>query len=427
MAALVLELNDAGILAMRSGVETPVLESPGYAVLDDGILLTGTPAERVARLKPRFRHTRFWDALDREPLAKPFPRKLTNADLVHAHLNGIWSELRPGVREVVLVVPGFYEDEQLGLLLGVARACGMPVTAIVDSSVGCPASSSIYLDLFLHRAAATTPGSREVRTDDEVGLTSLRDAWAALLARSFVRQTRFDPLHRAETEQQLHEELSDVLETLAEQDTASLTLPASGKAKRIEITRDEIVDCALPRYQRIAALAGESSPVAVSHRLGALPGFVGTLSGEVSVVPRGEAARTVFERWDDLPQPDKTGMLHLITSFEPKESVNAPPPPRTVTHILHEGVAYAIDPGPFVIGTELSAGERGLALASTPGVSRSHCRIRRVDGRTILVDSSRYGCHVNGFRVDNEAALQPGDRLRLGTSEVELQLIEVRD
>ncbi|HSF19117.1 MAG TPA: FHA domain-containing protein [Vicinamibacteria bacterium] len=427
MAALALELNDAGILAMRSGVETPVLESPGYAVLDDGNLLTGTPAERVARLKPRFRHTRFWDALDREPLAKPFPRNLTNADLVHAHLNGIWSELRPGVREVVLIVPGFYDDEQLGLLLGVARACGMPVTAIVDSSVGCPAGSSVYLDVFLHRAAGTTPGSREVRADDEVGLTSLRDAWAALLARSFVRQTRFDPLHRAETEQQLYEELAEILETLADQDATSLTLQASGKEKRIEITRDEMVDCALPRYQRIAALAGESSSVAVSHRLGALPGFVGTLSGKVIVVPRGEAARTVFERWDDLPQPDDTGTLHLITSFEPKDPVGEPPPSRTVTHLLHEGVAYAIDPGPFVIGTELGAEQRGLALASTPGVSRNHCHIRRAGGRAILVDSSRYGCHVNGFRVQSEATLEPGDRLRLGTSEVELQLIEVKD
>jgi pSer/pThr/pTyr-binding forkhead associated (FHA) protein len=59
------------------------------------------------------------------------------------------------------------------------------------------------------------------------------------------------------------------------------------------------------------------------------------------------------------------------------------------------------------------------------GVSEHHCSLRRIGGELFVEDHSREGCYVNDVRVDELANVRPGDRLRLGTSGVELQLIEV--
>lgn len=59
------------------------------------------------------------------------------------------------------------------------------------------------------------------------------------------------------------------------------------------------------------------------------------------------------------------------------------------------------------------------------GISRMHCTLRRVGGEVLVEDHSRYGTYLNGRRVEERAVLRPGDRLRLGTPGIEVQLIEV--
>ena len=83
MPVVALELNDAGISAVSDGARDTlaIAESPGYALVEDGSIVTGVDARARARLKPRFTHTRFWDALDTTPLSRPFPNKLNRADL----------------------------------------------------------------------------------------------------------------------------------------------------------------------------------------------------------------------------------------------------------------------------------------------------------------------------------------------------------
>jgi pSer/pThr/pTyr-binding forkhead associated (FHA) protein len=96
--------------------------------------------------------------------------------------------------------------------------------------------------------------------------------------------------------------------------------------------------------------------------------------------------------------------------------------------VLHGGVAYPLEPGPFLVGCGLPEDGRGLDLPpGTPGVSKLHASLYRRDGRVVVEDRSRYGCSVNGERVETRTALAPGDRLTLGPSEVELLLIEVKD
>jgi hypothetical protein len=98
------------------------------------------------------------------------------------------------------------------------------------------------------------------------------------------------------------------------------------------------------------------------------------------------------------------------------------------THVLLDGVAHAIDEEPLVFGVAIPAGARGVNLPGpSAGISRSHCSIFRRGGEVLVEDHSSHGSFVNGARVEGRAPLAPGDRLRLGSPGVELQLIRVAE
>ena len=88
MATSVIEINDAGIIA--SVDKEIVVESPGYALLDNGDLLVGQRAYENSRLKPRWTSNRFWRDLSLDPLPNATAQAGTSADLAFAHLKAVW-------------------------------------------------------------------------------------------------------------------------------------------------------------------------------------------------------------------------------------------------------------------------------------------------------------------------------------------------
>ena len=101
-----------------------------------------------------------------------------------------------------------------------AQEAGLTVSGFVDSAVAavstCPAPDPVrYLDLHLQHINVTElTVSAEVRRTRafevrECGLSNLLDSWVNLIADRFVRETRFDPLVTADTEQQLYNQVYD--------------------------------------------------------------------------------------------------------------------------------------------------------------------------------------------------------------------------
>ena len=470
MAALALELNDAGIVAVRDSAPKVLAlpESPGIAVVDGDAIFTGRKARSRLRLTPRFTHTRFWDALDTTPLSRPFPSQLSRADLAHAHLSHLWDEAEGSDRDrAVLAVPGWYSLDQLGLILGMARAIGIAVGCMMDAALAAAAGVTegralVHLDLHLHRVSATSIFRDEklVRentvVNEDVGLVPLQDAWATLVAQSFVRQTRFDPLHSAESEQKLYDALPGWLDALYDEDVATLQMESAGKGRVIELPRQQIVDAALPYYKPITSLAAMSMPpdepamLLIANRLAALPGLVEKLARDVSeniiVLPATAAASgaLLYERLapstPSTPSTKDDALTFLTTLAlgakadasvatsgapiaENAENARAGDPP---THILHDGVAYALKSEPFFLGVSIPDGKRGINLAGeTSGISRDHCIIYGVDGQVVVVDHSKFGTFLNDKRIHEQAVLKKGDWLKLGAPGIELHLIEV--
>jgi hypothetical protein len=229
MSLIGLELNDSGILAGGGNpprlldLDGQVQESPGFALPQKKGLLVGKTAERKAHLFPRQILNRFWDQLNTEPLEQAGKYSPQNhAEIVYRHLSFIWQQLQSHGDPIVMAVPSFYEREHLGLILGIAQELDMPVKGFVPLSLAAsshvsPEKMLMYLDIHLHRIEVIylEQGEhltlRDSATTAEKGLLHLYREWVDMIAREFVRSTRFDPFHQAASEQELYDRLPGIL------------------------------------------------------------------------------------------------------------------------------------------------------------------------------------------------------------------------
>lgn len=456
MAALAIEINDAGLVALADVDGKPGKPSPGYALCEGPDLVLGREAWRRARLRPRHVVDTFWSALDTRPLPRPFPDQLSAADLVHAHLTELWEGWRSGVSAVLLAVPGHYSAEQLALLLGVARAAGLPVDGLVDAAVaaafGQTGERMLYVDVELHRAVVTELLVRgelvrgRVEGAEGSGLAALRESWARRIADAFVRQTRFDPLHAAESEQELYLKLPAWFEDLRRAPRGPIPLELRG-GRVAELSGSELGAASEAVFSAVGRLAGSLKPAGeavallLSSRAASLPGLPERLSGiggvSVVLLPEAAAARGALRAREQIRSDGEA--LPLVSRLrrdvaEQGDDHLSPPPPEpsreapgeAPSHVLHGATAHAITEAPLSIGTAVPEGERGLSMGGeTAGISRVHCRVYRSGVRVLVEDRSRYGTLLNGARIAGSATARTGDRITIGSPGVELLLISV--
>ena len=133
MTLLAAHLNDAGLLFTDG--ERILCREPGFALLEDTGVTTGRAAWASASLNPRRIQNRYWSDLSITPMADSRFRHLTAADLVSRQLEQLWKRVaNPGDR-LVLAVPAYMSNDNLGLLLGIAMDLDIPVVAMVDAAV----------------------------------------------------------------------------------------------------------------------------------------------------------------------------------------------------------------------------------------------------------------------------------------------------
>jgi len=462
VSTLAIDINDANlIIADESGV---LGAEPGYALVADGEVLTGDAAYAQARLRPRDSSNRYWENLSLEEGSAGLEGVDHTAQLAFAQLEDLWKRYGGEDKDALLVVPDHYSREQLGLLLGLAQECGMPVRSLVNTAVAAsarpyPGQRLIYLDAGLHRVSATTleqgtdVAAKTEQAIDGVGLASLIDLWAKRVAEIFVLSTRFDPFHGADSEQLVYDRLPMWLESLQEQDRAELRLPHGDKELCVEVERDQLLGVAAGFYRALVQLIaqcrsrGDSLVVQVSHRLLGLPGVINELSrlDDAHILPLtvGEAALGALQNLDNIAaNPEQVKLVKRL----PWREESAPLAPaaestaadtvretvqkheRPATHIVYRGVAFPVDGNGLLIGRESQAGRRTIVLnGEHSGVSRSHCEFVRSDGELKLRDLSQYGTFVNEKRVSGDLAIQPADVIRIGSPGEELQAIAMEE
>jgi hypothetical protein len=450
MGLLAAHLNDAGIIVVND--EKILYREPGFALLEDNDLICGAEAYANASLKPRRIHNHFWSQLHTEPLADSRFHHLSSADLVSRQLEQIWKQVAKPGDQLAIAVPAYMSHENLGLLLGIASELEIPVAAMGDAAVSATRRQyehavPVHIDLSLHSSLLTRlmqEGQAQVdRTEviEDSGLLLLYESWLKVIAEALVQQSRFDPLHTAETEQMLQNKMPDWLTTAGTAASVSVEVEYRGISHQAEIQSLELVAAAGPVYQNIVSnlralfRAEETPAIQLSDRAARMPGLAETLKarvgGEVFLLEAGATARGLIKRcqrgkssggltlsrhmpWDQTP-----------VSVENQDSGGNGGQP---THLLFGHNAYTLLGEPLVLGSQVAEKERWLDLQTDmPGVSRRHCVVSPDSGQFVVTDHSRYGTFLNGHRIDGSAVLQTGDLIRIGTPGFEFRLISVED
>jgi hypothetical protein len=456
---LALELTDSGLLlARRRGEESEVLtEAPGFAVLEDDATRTGGEAAGRVRLRPLLAHTNFWRGLSTEPLTRPSRLARTTADVAFAQAQAILGARKSEGESVLLAVPAGYSREQLALLLGVINETGVPVAGLVDAALAAcslePAPARVlHLDLELHQAILTVleyaggerAGLKRSRYEIALrhGVLDIQQTLMQFIAETFIRKTRFDPLHDASTEQRLVDQLPTWLGQLRDQEQIAISMQFGDRPLEIEIERAQLIAAVERHYVELlrlvqgARVAGMQIELRLSSRIAAFPGLVDRLATlrdcEIRQLPSGAAAFGILQHEALISRPDALALAYHLpiaraaggaaAAAEP----DATPAPLRPTHLLFQGRAWRISDQPLVIGWSVGTDRRGLTLPSAaPGLSRTHCTVVRRNGAVMVEDHSTYGSYVNEERVAGRTALTVGDRLRLGSPGVTLELIQL--
>lgn len=459
---LAVELNDAGIVLARTtadGARILGQPSPGIALLQDGKVLVGEDAERRHRVAPLHAQNRYWYTLGTEALPWTTRGIATGADLAHAHLSSLLAEpVRAGAHELLLAVPPGYSREQLGLLLGIAGECGIVTRGLVDQGLAACATlpavpHMLHLDLHLHQATATLvevarAESMLRRARYELlpgcGVLAFQQALAQAIAAAFVRETRFDPLHEAATEQRLYDRLPQWLAAAADSDAITADFEFGSATHQLLLQREQLEQAVAAlsdevlRLVQLARPAGMALQVCVTPRVAAIPGLLARLANLrdclVVELPQGAAALGALQFAASVVRPvDALALVHRLplTATADVDSAAFPAGPvvaplEVPTHVLFQGRAWPLTAVPLVLGWSVAAARRALSLpAGIAGVSRSHCTLQAQDGQAFVEDHSTYGTFVNDERVGGHLALRVGDVLRLGAPGVTLQLIRV--
>jgi len=444
MAAVGIELVDAELVAVRGGAA--VAASPGVALLAADGPLVGAVAAASARLQPVLAADRFWSDLTADAVAGSGEGAASHADLAYAHLGALWRSCASAGDEAVFAVPGSMRMHQLGSLVGIARRIGIPVAGVVDAAVAACAGLAarnrvLHLDVQLHQAVLTVMEGervlrrRQVEVAPRAGLKVMHAAWAQLVSEAMVRRTRFDPLHQAASEQQLYDRLPGWLAALAGQDSIDAAIDTASGSYAAPVRREQFTLAAEPWYAQITELvlgahrADETATLALSARAALLPALESRLAAqgglETQRLPAAAAAAGAAARADDIGPRDPPT---LVTALERTHAAAGPAPRRAgapATHAIFGGRAHAIDERPLVIGLGPGDGRRIVLGGTGEGISRRHCTLLRSGGRSVVRDHSRHGTFVNGGRVQGEAELGAGDRLRVGSPGVVFELVSV--
>ena len=422
---------------------------PGFALLEDDGLTTGNSAFEYARVKPRRIHDHYWSNLITDPLPDQRFQHLSAADLVSRQVEQIRDKSAGHGDRMVVAVPAYMNNENLGLFLGICDEVGLPVIGLVDSAIAATRrqytnANPVHVDISLHSALLTRvaqTGQAQVEKTAVVessGMIALYEAWIRTISEVFVQQSRFDPLHTAETEQMLLDHLPAWLAQAAGNKVLTLQFEYGGITHEAKLEALHLVSAAAPVYQRIVSQlramyrADETPAIQLTDRAANLPGLADMLKarvgGEVFLLESAATARGLLSRCRDMQ--DNGGQISLVRhlpwdqapvklQIDAALSIGGRP-----THLLFDNTAYAIGDKPLNFGTQTVAGERWVDLQqSMPGVSRRHCALQLENGQCVVRDFSRYGTFLNGHKLDGSAVLQVGDLIRLGTPGYELRLI----
>ncbi len=417
-----IELHDRNIrISSPDGV---LLESPGFANTASNPPVYGEEALKLTRLHPQQSFSQFWLQLSLDPLVHKNKLFRHQADLAYAHLNTLMQELNLE-GEAVFAVPSHYNASQLATLLGLAKHCPLEPAGLVDISLLALSSlqehqQAVFIDIQLYQTVLTRVSREQGEIVREkvipipgTGLLALHDCWSNAITDAFIKQSRFDPQHNADTEQYIYNELENWLQKVSLNQEILLEINNKGTVHQASLTLKNFEQRAQNIYKRISqelsALVDENTPVYVLDRFATLPGLSQELPGLIGVNDEriGESA---YHNLDLIRSSGEA--LRLIARLPvhetPQKTRSSENREARPSHFLYRHRAYALP------DLNLPA----LKLADPIKVSlqeQGYC----------LHNNPRLDLQLNGAPLTESVILKLGDSLTVN-QDATIEFIQVR-
>lgn len=350
------------------------LSESAILVTDEKQWLSGNEALARARLEPAKVSSLHWQQLNQSPLAPARHGFRHNADLAYQQLNH-WLQLAGHTGPVAVATSLPYDQNQQALLAGLLNANQTPMFALTSVALLQTASylqrtgkaiqsPFFHLEICQHMAVLTELSFqagqlhlvRQIPLADQ-GAGPLLNQWLNCLARECVRQTRYDPLHSASSEQRLFNQLLPAVSQLRQ---GNLNLDVDGN--KIKLDPNWLTEITRPLTERIGGLIMDA-PLLLSPLAAAIPGLPGTLLADDDLPAGFELLQPALV---DAPlKAHQTIALH-----HPAPKVGEKP----ATHLLAGDLAFELvgdlrlqrrDTGWQICGAEQAA---DLALATESAI-----------------------------------------------------------
>jgi len=360
----VLYINDNNLELHKDG---DVSRSQGYVWLKKQNIYFGndssySPIEHC-RLAPQEINSRYWQQCDKSSVASNDAGMRHAADLIWKHLGEL--KQHHNLSDLILVVPSHYQSSNLQLLLGVTKSVGINVTALVNKPI-----LSLYnqisddgeychLDVQLHQTVSSrivvsngVAKLHDVETIQTVGIQAMQDALLKALQTHFIQNDRFDPLHSAETEQQLFNQLQNIFDQVAESAKANIVLQHRDQQHSSSVD-NKFLNQVIGPFVNLLTESSKNAKHCFIELNGAFNDkiFSSLFSEDVSIIGHGK----LDKKFDHSSmQSDDGSLLYLtelaIANHQPlnssdngNESQSLETTPTGATHLLQSGVAIPIE------------------------------------------------------------------------------------
>jgi len=442
---VVIELYDSGVRI--SDGENILAESISCALIEShSSILVGEQAEHQAHLRPREISISFWGQLSKNSETK---HVVSNAEIALQHLQHVWSSASCSTHSAILVTPITLDKHDLGLLLGICKKLSIDVASIVCNATlamqyHIATSKAVFLDLLQQSFAMTeikqSNGGVSLKQPSRVinyGLQSFINNAAQAIANKFIAETRFDPLHNANDEQQFFDVLPLWLKMLQENEFIECKLNTSEKHFSVDVDKqllqqanqklfDEIaahLNVLFHDHERIALFC--SSPCKQAF---GLHEFLNKLPGCAIVqLEKKSMARHALHCSSELISDDQVHYVNALSwlessiteklHFNPGRLSNLTSQP---THLLIDGHAYSLKQDIFI-----DSDDTAKPRVTMERSNQALCKISTNNMNVEIQVFAKRSVNVNRNSIETIATANIGDVLAIENYQTDYIFIKV--
>jgi len=469
MNNLIIEINDYKITLING--DTAISEC-GYALITDQEIFFGDHARQQAKMSPLNMYCHYWQRLGYEEVKTTNSKINHFADLAFMQLQRLTADFIKR-SDIIFIVPPYYTNEQLSLLLGLAKACQLSVSAVVNNAVAYVAApsishekvSSLFLDIELHQVTCTeltcinttenvntgenTNSSLTIKQSQVCAKQGVHDLYQSLsvwINQKLIAECRFDAFYTASTEQAIYQTIPKLLKL----DQAQYDICIADK--NILINVNEIRAKLNNFFQPTLSKIPTADQYFISQRFANLLESL-TLSPvlDLVVVNQHSLSQSIAKHIDFLSDDNDIKLItqlpliyannDFITNTSTYTRTNTEALHRTheelsITHVVIQGIAYslaAVDTNTVKHSYYLSAQSPylSLELPNQPAVhlikSGQRWQIAMHTNDDTVNINTCDSITINGFAISTNQALNIGDTLTVTLFEQPVQFIHLSD